>query len=71
MEERHRLLLIKQNPWWKNEKIILPGFERELLEEVLNYVKYKQIIAIIGLRRVGKTILLKQLINSLDASSPN
>jgi predicted AAA+ superfamily ATPase len=71
MEERHRLLLIKQNPWWKNEKIILPEFERELLEEVLNYVKYKQIIAIIGLRRVGKTILLKQIINSLDAQQNN
>lgn len=71
MEERHKQLLIKQNPWWKNIKVKLPDFERSLLEEILNYAEYKQIIAIIGLRRVGKTILMKQVINKLDAQNNN
>ncbi len=65
MEERHRLLLIEQNPWWTGEAVKLPEFERDLLGELLEHVKYKQIIAITGLRRVGKTVLMKQIIRTL------
>lgn len=68
MEERHRLLLIKQNPWWSDnnsEPVKLPEFERDLLGELLAHVKYRQIIAITGLRRVGKTVLMKQIIRKL------
>lgn len=71
MEERHRALLIKQNPWWQDKKIILPGFERDLLEKLQKYVEYKQIIAIIGLRRVGKTVLMKQMMQKLEAPKNN
>ncbi|MFH1014247.1 MAG: ATP-binding protein [Thermoplasmatota archaeon] len=71
MEERHRLLLTKQNPWWKNEHITLPSFERDLHKELLKYISHKQILAIVGLRRVGKTILMKQLIQKLDVKKNN
>ena len=71
MDERHRRLLIKQNPWWKDKHIALPEFERYLLEELLHYVKYKQILAVIGLRRVGKTILIKQMIQKLKTTKNN
>lgn len=71
MEERHRRLLIKQNPWWKDEHITIPEFERDLLAKLLQYLKYKQILAIIGLRRVGKTILMKQMIRNLISSKNN
>ena len=71
MDERHRRLLIKQNPWWKDKHIALPEFERYLLEELLRYIKYKQILAVIGLRRVGKTILLKQIIQKLNSTKNN
>jgi uncharacterized protein len=71
MDERHRRLLVKQNPWWKNEKTSLPEFERDLLKELLKYLKYKQILAIVGLRRVGKTILMKQIIQKLHAPKNN
>lgn len=71
MEERHRLLLIKQNPWWTDETVKLPEFERDLLGELLAHVKYRQIIAITGLRRVGKTVLMKQIIKKLDAPKNN
>ncbi|SNQ61338.1 conserved hypothetical protein [Candidatus Methanoperedens nitroreducens] len=71
MEERHRVLLIKQNPWWQDKKLSLPEFERALHERILKYVGYKQIIAIVGLRRVGKTVLVKQILQKLDAPKNN
>ncbi|MCI0501242.1 MAG: ATP-binding protein, partial [Epsilonproteobacteria bacterium] len=71
MEERHRHLLVKQNPWWRNESIALPVFKRDLFEELSNYVSAKQILAVIGLRRVGKTILIKQLLQMLNAPKNN
>ncbi len=63
MEERHKRLLMKQNPWWGDKGEKVPEFERDLIGELLKYEEYKQIIAIVGLRRVGKTVLMKQLIN--------
>jgi predicted AAA+ superfamily ATPase len=71
MEERHRRLLTKQNPWWKNEHITLPSFERDIHKELLKYLSHKQILAIVGLRRVGKTIIMKQLIQKLDLKKNN
>ena len=59
MEERHRALLVRQNPLWQGKKAKLPEFERDLLEKLTKYVKYKQIIAVTGLRRVGKTVMMK------------
>lgn len=71
MEERHTRLLAKQNPWWHEEKEALPEFRRDLFGKLKQYAEYRQIIAITGLRRVGKTILLKQLIQELDAPKNN
>ena len=71
MEERQRLLLIRQNPWWKNKKIKLPTFERDLFKKLQPYIKYNQILAIVGLRRVGKTILMKQIIQKLKSDNNN
>lgn len=71
MEERHRRLLVRQNPWWSGEKTELPEFERDLVKDLLKHLKYKQIIAVVGLRRVGKTVLMKQIIRKLDAPRNN
>lgn len=71
MEERHRRLLVRQNPWWRDEKPELPGFERDMLKELLKYLDRKQIISIVGLRRVGKTTVLKQIIQKLKAPKNN
>lgn len=71
MEERHRTLLIKQNPWWQDKKITLPEFERDLFEKLQKYIEYKQIIAIVGLRRVGKTVLMKQIMQKLEVPKNN
>lgn len=58
-------MLFKQNPWWRNEFPELPAFERDLLGKLWKYLTPKQILAVVGLRRVGKTVLLKQMLRKL------
>jgi len=57
--------LYKQNTWWEgkfSEKSIL----RELyLDEIFKNIKNKEIIFLTGLRRIGKTTILKQTIARL------
>lgn len=57
--------LEKHNFHWREN--FFYGFEkkRELFNELLKKIKDKQIISITGLRRTGKTVLLKQLIDYL------
>lgn len=53
------------NPWWKTGKIspeLARPFKRESFGKVKGLLKYRQIILLSGLRRVGKTTLLYQLI---------
>lgn len=71
MEERHRKILVKQNPWWQKKKIEVPGFERNLIKDLQKYIEYKQILGIVGLRRVGKTVLMKQIASKLKTPENN
>ena len=68
MLERHKRILMKQNPQWQDEPFKSFEFRRDLFEPVYNYLQYPQIIAVVGLRRVGKTVLLKQIIKELSAT---
>ncbi len=59
-------ILYRYNPWWEN------GFENfefvkreELLGNFLAQLSNRQVIFITGLRRIGKTTLLKMLIKDL------
>ncbi len=57
--------LYKQNPWWEN-KFNEETFRRDkYLKEIFNNIKSKEIIIITGLRRIGKTTILKQVIKEL------
>lgn len=62
--------MIRQNPWWEGKKIesIKSLKRRDLFDDILKYMNKKQIIAVVGLRRVGKTVLLFQLIDHLLSS---
>ena len=57
--------ILKYNHHWREG--FTYGYEkkRELLDELIRYLNAKQIIGIIGLRRTGKTVILKQLIEHL------
>lgn len=56
------------NLWWSNGKIPIEyssNVEKELFIELNKYLKNRQILAVTGLRRTGKTYLLYQLIEEL------
>ena len=59
--------IIKQNKHWiKNSSWFdVKKYQRKLLFELIGYLKEEQILSIIGLRRTGKTTILKQIINYL------
>ena len=57
--------LYLMNPWWENKEFN-PGISREkYLKELVDGLNKKDIVFITGLRRVGKTMLLKQIIHEL------
>lgn len=62
--------ILKQNPWWQKEAIeeIKNYKPRLLLKQVWRYLEDPQIIAVLGLRRTGKSVLLLQIIQKLIKS---
>lgn len=54
-----------QNQHWQGTTYALPLFERDLLSLVWHDLDTKLIALITGTRRVGKSVMLKQLINKL------
>jgi len=58
-------ILYKSNPWWE-EDFFFKGHEREIyLNELHSVLEKKDIIFITGLRRVGKSSLMKNFISQL------
>jgi predicted AAA+ superfamily ATPase len=56
-------LFCKYNPWW-SERMVLPGIipRQHIFSTLLEMYRLKDIIYMTGLRRVGKTTLMRQLI---------
>ena len=60
-----KTVLYKSNPWWE-EAYHFEGFQREkILNELKHWLGNKDIIFLSGLRRVGKTSLMKNMISCL------
>jgi len=58
------------NPWWDGEQID-SGIERkEYLDQINSFLESEEILALIGVRRSGKTTLIYQLINQLLKKNP-
>jgi len=57
--------LLKYNRHWEEGFYYPYNKKREIFNTLLNYLDEKQIVEIAGLRRVGKTTLLFQVINNL------
>ncbi len=56
------------NPWWVNGKVDLElalSFKRDIFIEIEKHLSKKFIVALTGLRRIGKTTIMYQLINKL------
>ncbi|MEM2137415.1 MAG: ATP-binding protein [Candidatus Methanomethylicia archaeon] len=60
-------LILRMNPWWIGKRIEkINGLKhRFIFKDLERYLHTRQIIALIGLRRTGKTILMYQLIDKL------
>ncbi|MFO8110540.1 MAG: ATP-binding protein [Thermoplasmata archaeon] len=56
-----------QNPWWTGGEPPIPEdvVERDILHDFLSEIRKKTITGLIGLRRTGKTTLLRMLIKDL------
>lgn len=57
--------LFKQNPWWEGNFEEKSYIRTLYLDKINQNLKNKEIIFLTGLRRIGKTTLMKQTINSL------
>ncbi|ODS42381.1 MAG: hypothetical protein MSIBF_03390 [Candidatus Altiarchaeales archaeon IMC4] len=69
MEENILRILIRQNPQWAKEKIVVPEVKRDLFYKIGKFMEPPQILAVTGLRRVGKTTIMKQLMSEVLKSS--
>ncbi len=61
-----KYLLYQYNPWWEDSGFankIIP--RKKYLTRINNYLEQKHIIILTGLRRVGKTTLMKLIVNEL------
>ena len=66
MEDSELLkILYSFNPWWEGKKSIVPDKKRSEYHTLWTALVDKQITAIIGPRRTGKSVLIKQLIQQL------
>lgn len=62
-------ILIEQNKHWQDFKY--DSIKRKKLKKVISYLPLKQIITITGIRRCGKSTLVKQAINYLIENKVN
>lgn len=58
-------ILLEDNRHWNDIKVYEHFTPREILPKALSYLQARQILALIGARRVGKSTLIKLLINEL------
>ncbi|MEW6528477.1 MAG: ATP-binding protein [Candidatus Micrarchaeota archaeon] len=71
LSERIRAMIRDYNSWWECIDINVPVYQRHVLSRVRTFMESKQIIALTGLRRVGKTTIMKQLITELKVQKNN
>ena len=60
-KEAIKKALLESNPWWKQE-LKINYKDREIYQKLQKYIEAKQIIALTGLRRVGKTTIMMKII---------
>jgi len=65
LDDRVLALARDFNPWWEGRGIEVPDYKRHLFAKVQKFTEKRQIIAVVGLRRVGKTVLMRQIIRDL------
>ena len=54
-------LIYEYNPQRRGGEITVPKFKREIYPEIEKWLEKKQAISIVGLRRTGKTVIMRQM----------
>ncbi len=57
-------IIVEWNPWW-GEEYSFTGVKREKFVDILPWIKRREIVSIMGIRRAGKTTLLFEIIHYL------
>jgi len=58
-------IILEDNPHWLNTKVYNSFEKREVLQKIISLLPTKEVLALIGARRVGKSTIAKLLINDL------
>ena len=58
-------IILEDNPHWIDKKVYSHYEKREILKKAISLLNTKEILALIGARRVGKSTIVKLLINEL------
>jgi hypothetical protein len=72
-----RMRIQRDNPWWSNPHFKIPeaGFRRrvyyKLFQSLATNLEIRRATILLGPRRVGKTVIIKQLISELIAGGQN
>ena len=67
MDSEYTIRLIHEyNPTLIGKTLSVPRFKRELYKDINRWMDRKQVIAIVGLRRTGKTTLMSQLMAEME-----
>ena len=70
MDKDYLIRLIREfNPWLEGRTFDVPPTRRDLYDEIGPWLSRKQAVAITGLRRTGKTTLMRQLQEKLPGPS--
>jgi predicted AAA+ superfamily ATPase len=63
LHEKLNFILRETNPWWKADSFTIKGYcERDIHPEIAKFLPLPQIIALVGLRRTGKTTMMLKII---------
>ncbi len=77
MEQQLLLQLTSWNPWWQNgvegiKRYDIPNYKRELYQEIYRqFQKSDQMVSIVGMRQIGKSTIMRQMIRDLLNSGVN
>ena len=71
MDEKIRISLESQNPWWFDKPFVTGVDRLQYFPEIRQYLPVKEILLLIGARRTGKSTLVYQIIRSLLDTGTN
>jgi uncharacterized protein len=68
METNVKIALEKQNPWWFDQELESGLPRLKYYPNIFKFIKTKEILLLLGVRRSGKSTLVYQIINELKAN---